>query len=67
MKIQLNKVARTQLSAASPRLVAAQTELLLQLKKWVGDWLIIERVVLEILISEFLAIEVSKWISSLVW
>lgn len=58
-EVQLNRVARTQSSAASPLLVAAQTELLLQLKEWVGDWLIIERIVLEILIGEFLAIGVS--------
>lgn len=65
MEVQSNKVARRQLIAVSPLLVAAQTELLLQLKEWVGDWLIIERVVLEILIGEFLGIQVSKWISSL--
>lgn len=65
MEVQSNNVARTQLSAASPLLVAAQTELLLQFKEWVGDWLIIERIVLEILIGEFLVIQVRKWISSL--
>ncbi len=65
MEVQSNKVARRQLRAASPLLVAAQTELLLQLDEWVGDWLIIERIVLEILIGEFLVIQVSKWISSL--
>lgn len=64
-EVQSNKVARRQLIAASPLLVAAQTELLLQLDEWVGDWLIIERIVLEILIGEFLVIQVSKWISSL--
>ena len=65
MEVQSNKVVRTQLSAASPLLVAAQAELLLQLKEWVGDWLIIERIVLEILIGEFLVIQVRKWILSL--
>ena len=65
MEVQSNKDVRTQLSAASPLLVAAQAELLLQLKEWVGDWLIIERIILEILIGEFLVIQVRKWISSL--
>lgn len=68
MEFQLNKVARTELSAASPLLVAAQAELRLQLKEGVGDWLIIERIVLEILVGEFLEQSVSgfksEWVSS---
>jgi hypothetical protein len=45
---------RTRLSSASPLLVPAQTEFLLQLKEWVGDWAVVEWVILEVLVGEFL-------------